>query len=93
MKVLEQKIGADSVVPVKSNLILGADFRAFFFYDFGGVYSMLKYSVEVEFGDDMVDLQQIIDIACANYVHRALVNGAPSMLPYRQEGSAGKEAV
>lgn len=54
---------------------------------------MLKYSVEVEFGDDMVDLKQIIDIACANYVHRALVNGAPSMLPYRQEGSAGKEAV
>ena len=54
---------------------------------------MLKYSVEVEFGDDVVDLQQIIDIACANYVYRVLVNGAPSMLPYRQEGSAGKEAV
>lgn len=82
-----------SAVPAKSNLILGAEIRAFFFYDFGGVHSMLKYSVEVEFGDDVVDLQQIIDIACANYVYRALVNGAPSMLPYRQEGSAGKEAV
>ena len=81
-----------SAVPAKSNLILGAEIRAFF-YDFGGVYSMLKYSVEVEFGDDVVDLQQIIDIACANYVYRALVNGAPSMLLYRQEGSAGKEAV
>lgn len=54
---------------------------------------MKKNCAEIRFEKNMVDLRWIVKIACANDGCQVLVNTSPSMVSYRQEGSAGKEAV
>ncbi len=54
---------------------------------------MKKNCAEIRFEKYMVDLRWIVKIVYANDGHHALVDTSPSMVSYRQEGSAGKEAV
>ena len=54
---------------------------------------MKKNCVETKLEKNTLALRWIVKIACANDGCQVLVNTSPSMVSYRQEGSAGKEAV
>ena len=54
---------------------------------------MKKNCAETRLEKNMLALRWIVKIACANDGCQVLVNTSPSVVSYRQEGSAGKEAV
>ena len=54
---------------------------------------MKKNCPEIRFEKHMVDLRWVVKIVYANDSRHALVDTSSSMVSYRQEGSAGKEAV
>ena len=54
---------------------------------------MKKNCAEIRLKKNTLALRWIVKIACANDGCQVLVNTSPSMVSYRQEGSAGKEAV
>lgn len=54
---------------------------------------MKKNCAETRLKKNTLALRWIVKIACANDGCQVLVNTSPSMVSYRQEGSAGKKAV
>ena len=54
---------------------------------------MKKNCPEIRFEKHMVDLRWVVKNVHANDGRQALVDTSPSMVSYRQERSAGKEAV
>ena len=54
---------------------------------------MKKNCAEIRCEKNMVDLRWIVKNVYANDGRQPLVDTSPSMVSYRQEGSAGKEAV
>ena len=54
---------------------------------------MTRYNIVLEYGNEKLDIQRIIDNVFANYVQQELAKSPSTMLPYEQDRFAGKEAV
>lgn len=54
---------------------------------------MTRYNIVLEYGNEGLDIQRVIDNVFANYIQQELAKLPSAMIPYRQDRFAGKEAV